>query len=86
MNNSGNDMFLIIFDLMNMYPRNTEDTLRQKRIERRKDDTFLIWHGTQSLMLFLGTVYLEHYHAIEGDSSILNDIHETYSRMLSLLG
>lgn len=42
MNNPGNDMFLIIFDLMNMYLRNTEDTLRQKRIEIRKEDTFLV--------------------------------------------
>lgn len=42
MNNPGNDMFLIIFDLMNEYLRNTEDTLRQKRIEIRKEDTFLV--------------------------------------------
>lgn len=42
MNNPGNEMFLIVFDLMNMYPRNTEDRLRQKRIEIRKDDTFLV--------------------------------------------
>lgn len=42
MKNTGNDMFLIIFELMNMYPRNTEATLRQKRIEIKKDNTLLV--------------------------------------------
>ena len=83
MDDTGNDMLLLIFELVSIYPRYTEKPLRHKRIQRRKDNTLLVWHGTQSLKLYLGTIYLEHLLGREGDSSILNDIHEIYSRMLS---
>lgn len=71
-----------IFELMKTYPRDTRETSGDKRLKKGKDCTFLVWYGTQKANVIFGcTLFRAFHHGIEGDSSSLNDIHETYSRM-----
>lgn len=52
------------------------------KLKNRKDDTFLVWCGTQKgNAIFECIVLRAFHHGIEGDSSAPNDIHETSSRM-----
>lgn len=64
----------------------TGETSGDIRLKKGKDGTFLVWCGTQKANVIFGcTLFRAFHHGIEGDSSTLNDIHETYSRKLHLV-